>query len=130
MAKTHSSRRMFRRRAVQLEVSITLRPPKALQKNKVDSGLTLVGRSRDLSETGIALVVSANNIDRYLKQRDSAFLVEIRLPTGRVQFQSLPVYFKRFAVAGVVNYLIGSCFVDPDPNQLTQLKRYLHTLPP
>jgi len=121
---------MFRRRAVQLEVSITLRPPKAIQKSTVDSGLTLVGRSRDLSETGIAVVVSANNIDRYLKQRDSIFLVEIKLPTGRVQFQAVPVYFKRFAVAGVVNYLIGSRFADPDPNQLAQLKRFLHTLPP
>lgn len=130
MPTSQSSRRMFRRRAVQLEISITLRPPKAIQKSKVDSGLSLVGRSRDLSESGIAVVVSANNIDRYLKQRDSAFLVEIKLPTGRVQFQAVPVFFKRFAVSGVVNYLIGSYFTDPDPLQLAQLKRFLHTLPP
>lgn len=130
MPTTHSSRRMFRRRAVQLEVSITLRPPKAIQKSTVDSGLTLVGRSRDISETGIALIVSANNIDRYFKQKDSTFLIQIKLPTARLQFKAVPVYFKKFAAGGVVNYLIGSCFTDADPNQLSQLKRFLHSLPP
>jgi hypothetical protein len=129
MNTSSTSRRRFRRRSVQVEVSIRLRPPETILKSKSDSGVTLVGRTRNLSETGIALVVSANNIDRYLRYAGSTFHLELKLPNGSVGFDAAPVYYKRYSAGGVINYLIGSHFANPDPEQLATLKRFLHSLP-
>jgi len=94
MKTTEQGRRAYRRRAVQLEVTIKFRPP-SFTKISEAGRLTLVGRTRNISETGMALVVSARNIDRYLNAKEKAFDAELRLPDGPLAVEAEAVYFKK-----------------------------------
>jgi hypothetical protein len=129
MNASQSSRRVFRRRAVQLEVTIRFKPPASFTKTGHVERLTLVGRTRDLSETGMAFLVSARNIDRYLNRKESSFEVEIRLLEGVVALQAVPVYFKKLSSA-VGTYLIGSRFTAIQDQHMARLSSFLRSLPP
>jgi hypothetical protein len=129
MKATESTRRNFRRRAVQLEVKIRFRPPASFTKIGEVERLTLVGRTRDISETGMAFIVSAKNIDRYLTWKENAFDVELRLPDGAVVLEAVPIYFKKVSAAGKVSYLIGSRFTKVQQEQLARLLNFLRSLP-
>jgi hypothetical protein len=129
MNQSQTSRRVFRRRAVQLEVTIRFKPPSSFTKTGHVERLTLAGRTRDLSETGMSFFVSARNIDRYLNSKENSFDVEIRLPEGVVALQAVPVYFKKLSSAGVVTYLIGSRFTSIQDQYMVQLSAFLRSLP-
>jgi hypothetical protein len=123
-----SSRRAHRRRSIQFEVTLTLKNPFSLNTGPLGNGLTLVGRTRNIGEGGIAIVVSASNIDRYLKRKDLPIDIKLRLPTGLVELQATPVHYKRFAASeGGLTYLIGSAFVNTE--QLETLLTFLRSLP-
>jgi hypothetical protein len=123
-----SSRRAHRRRSVQLEVTLTLKNPFSVNTGSLQNGLTLVGRTRNIGEGGIAIVVSASNIDRYLKRKDLPIDITLRLPTGEVQLQATPVHYKRFAASeGGLTYLIGSSFINTE--QLEKFLAFLRSLP-
>lgn len=122
------SRRAHRRRSVQLEVSITLKSPFTRNTGPLNEGLTLVGRTKNIGGGGLAVVVSAGNIDRYLKRKDLPIEVKLRLPSGPVELQVTPVHFKRFtSTEGAVTYVIGSSFVDTE--ELDVLLQFLGSLP-
>lgn len=129
MKTTEQSRRAYRRRAVQLEVKIIFRPPKSFTTAGDVGRLSLVGRTRNISETGMALLVSARNIDRYLKAKDNAFDVEIRLPEGAVALEVTPVYFKKTSTGTVATYLIGSRFSKAHQQEHARLAAFLRSLP-
>lgn len=120
-------RRAFRRRSVQIEATIRFRPPRTLASSV--EALTLVGYTRNLSENGMALVVSASNIDRYLRQKENIFEVRLRLPNGTIELQALPVHYQRVASGGMVHYLIGSSFQKLDDERLNRLVGFLRALP-
>lgn len=121
-------RRVHRRRSVQLEVSIKFRNPFSRNTGPLDEGLTLVGRTKNIGEGGIAVVVSAGNIDRYLKRKDLPIEIKLRLPSGSVEVHATPVHFKRFtSIEGAVTYVIGSAFLNTD--ELAALLRFLESLP-
>src|SRR4029453_16626520 len=124
-------RRAHRRFSIQLEVTITLRNPFARSSGPLNEGLTLVGRTKNICETGLAVVVSAGNIDRYLKRKDLPIEIELRLPSGPVKVQVTPIHYKRFSSSeGSVTYLIGSSFSQTEPADLEVLLKFLHSLPP
>jgi hypothetical protein len=125
-----SGRRSFRRRAVQVEVSIQLKPPHSIARSGIGGVLTLVGRTKNMSENGMALVVSANNIDRYLKHAESALEIKLKLPAALVELHATPVYYKRYSSGGVVNYLIGARFVNVGKQQHHVLVQFLRSIPP
>jgi hypothetical protein len=123
-------RRAHRRFSVQLEVTITLRNPFARSTGPLNEGLTLVGRTKNICETGLAVVVSAGNIDRYLKRKDLPIEIELRLPSGPVKVQVTPIHYKRFSSSeGSVTYLIGSSFSQTEPADLEVLLKFLRSLP-
>jgi hypothetical protein len=123
-------RRVSRRRAVQLEVVITLKGPPSRAIGGEGQGLTLVGRTRNLSETGMALAVSAGNIDRYLKRTEHPFEIKLRLPNRVVQLKAKPVHYKRStSPQGAVTYLIGASFNDSAPEELEAIAQFLRSLP-
>jgi PilZ domain-containing protein len=129
MKTTEQSRRAYRRRAVQLEVKIIFRPPKSFTTAGDAGRLSLVGRTRNISETGMALLVSARNIDRYLNAKENAFDVELRLPDGAVTLEVTPVYFKKTLTGTVATYLIGSRFSKARKQEHTRLITFLRSLP-
>jgi c-di-GMP-binding flagellar brake protein YcgR len=130
MKQTEITRRVFRRRAVQLEVKIRFKPAASFTKTGDSERLALVGRTRDISETGMALLVSAKNIDRYLTRKENGFDVELRLPEGEVDLQASPVYFKKSSATSVAaTYLIGCRFTSGHDQQLDRLITFLRSLP-
>jgi hypothetical protein len=130
MKATDTSRRGYRRRAVVLEVKITFRPPASFASGAGAERLMLVGRTKNISETGAALVVSARNIDRYLRAKDNTFDLELRLPEGAVALQAAAIYFNKTAVGSGATYLIGSRFTKANPQDHARLATFLRNLPP
>jgi len=128
MKTTQPGRRRFKRRVVQIEVTLKFRPPRALRTSTLGD-LTLIGRTRDLSEEGLSIIVSAGNIDRYLKQKENSFSVGLRLPSGLITFEAIPVHFKRMASGAGGSYLIGSRLTQIDQQQRARLQEYLKSLP-
>ena len=129
MKQSETTRRVFRRRVAQLEVKIRFKPAASFTKTGDTERLALMGRTRDISETGMALLVSARNIDRYLTRKENGFDVELGLPDGLVVLQASPVYFKKAAAGGVATYLIGCRFTDVPDTQLNRLITFLRSLP-
>ncbi len=129
MKQSETTRRVFRRRAVQLEVKIRFKPAASFTKTGDVERLALVGRTRDISETGMALLVSAKNIDRYLTRKENGFDVELTLPNAAVVLQASPVYFKKVPSGNAATYLIGCRFTTVQESQLSQLVTFLRTLP-
>lgn len=127
--KTEPGRRIHRRRAVQLEVTIKFRPPASVTKIGDSGRLTLVGRTRNISESGMALVVSARNIDRYLNAKDRSFEAELRLPDGPVGLELEAVYFKKTLSGSVATYTIGSRFTKTQGEEHARLAQFLQALP-
>lgn len=127
--KTEPGRRIHRRRAVQLEVTIKFRPPASVTKIGDSGRLTLVGRTRNISESGMALVVSARNIDRYLKAKDRSFEAELRLPDGPIGLELEAVYFKKTLSGSVATYTIGSRFTKAQGEEHARLAQFLQALP-
>ncbi|MEK6281465.1 MAG: hypothetical protein AABN95_14015 [Acidobacteriota bacterium] len=123
------NRRAIRRRAVQLEVKITFKPPASFASSVGIERLALVGRTKNISEIGIALVVSARNIDRYLNAKDNTFDVELHLPDGPVALQATPSYFQKTPAGSGATYLIGGSFTETNPENLARLVTFLHALP-
>jgi hypothetical protein len=115
---------------VVLEVKITFRPPASFASGAGSERLMLVGRTKNISETGAALVVSARNIDRYLRAKDNTFDLELRLPEGAVAFQAAAIYFKKTAVGSGATYLIGSRFTKANTQDYARLATFLRNLPP
>jgi hypothetical protein len=127
--KTEPGRRAHRRRAVQLEVTIKFHPPASFTKTGDAGRLTLVGRTRNISESGMALVVSARNIDRYLNAKDKSFDAELSLPDGPIALELEAVYFKKTLSGAVATYTIGSRFTKARGQSHARLAQFLQTLP-
>ncbi|MEP6742638.1 MAG: PilZ domain-containing protein [bacterium] len=129
MKASETTRRTFRRRAVQLQVKIRFKPAASFTKTGEVERLALVGRTRDISETGMALLVSAKNIDRYLTRKENGFDIELQLPGGAVALQASPVYFKKSSSGNVATYLIGCHFTAVPDLQINRLVTFLRSLP-
>jgi len=129
MKQSETTRRVFRRRAAQLEVKIRFKPAASFTKTGEVERLALMGRTRDISETGMALLVSARNIDRYLTRKENGFDVELTLPDGPVMIQASPVYFKKAPAGSSATYLIGCRFTNVAETQLDRLVAFLRSLP-
>jgi PilZ domain len=123
-----TGRRSYRRRAVQLEVRIIFRPPASFASSGGVERLSLVGRTKNISETGLAVVISARNIDRYLNAKENTFDLELRLPEGTLALQATPVYFKKIPAGSGATYLIGSRFCKSDSQDHARLATFLRTL--
>lgn len=92
-------------------------------------GLRMVGSTHNLSETGIGLVVSANNIDRYLTNPEIIVLLELKLPTGLIGFTVSPVRHERFTGGTATNaYFIGTRITEISEAAKASLTSYLSTL--
>jgi c-di-GMP-binding flagellar brake protein YcgR len=129
MKQSETTRRVFRRRAAQVEVRIRFKPAASFTKTGDTERLALTGRTRDISETGMAVLVSARNIDRYLTRKENGLDLELRLPEGAVTLQASPVYFKKAPAGGSATYLIGCRFTNVPELQLNRLITFLRSLP-
>jgi hypothetical protein len=95
----------------------------------VGSGLTMVGATNNLSETGVGLVISARNIDRYLTSVEYTVVVELALPAGPISFTVKPVRHERVAAGKTDNrYFIAANILQISAEHKESLISFLDTL--
>ena len=112
----------YQRRRAQFPVRINFREPGAKQNS--GAGLTLVGRTRDISESGVGIIVSASKIKHYLARKDCRIDLVIELPGCSVRAESSLARFQPLEEKGVVKgYFIGVHFTnigDDDRDRIAQ----------
>lgn len=91
------NRRVAPRYAVHLEVALTLSATVGESRNKAEaqgSPLRITGYTRDISPSGLALIVPAIHIGgQYLTSQTRTLEITLKLPTGYVQLQAMPVRY-------------------------------------
>lgn len=89
----------------------------------------MIGSTHDLSETGIGLIVSARNIDRYVTSPDYIVQLELILPAGPIIFTVQPVRHGRFTMGKASKaYFIGAQITEISEDSRERLKAYLKSL--
>ena len=93
--------------------------------------LTLLGHTRDVSASGLALVVPRISIHgRDLIHSERALLIELELPTGTIKLQGVPVRYERLEEReeGETGYLLGVRIKGISAHARAELNKYLRTL--
>ncbi|HEX8776243.1 MAG TPA: hypothetical protein VF735_21920 [Pyrinomonadaceae bacterium] len=95
MSLYENERRSTRRHRTQLAIRVLV----VITKRNADDGenvLTCIGYTHDISETGIALVISAKSVNEaFLDRADCTMQVGLTLPTGSVDITAIPVRYQR-----------------------------------
>jgi hypothetical protein len=134
MSDDSKERRSNPRFTVKLEAKLIFTPSGKLPKatlHSITPGLTLVGSTRDLSETGVGLLVSARNIDRYLAANRFKVDVEVKLPSGPIKFTAEQIHHERLIVGKAsVGYFIGAEITNIKQADMASLSSFLKTLTP
>ena len=125
-------RRTEKRHDTRLDVKVVFKASPQASKFTIKSvgfGLTMVGATNNLSESGIGLVISARNIDRYLTSVEYTVWVELSLPTGPINFTVRPVRHERVAQGKIANkYFIAANIQEISETYKSSLTSYLRTL--
>ncbi|MBC7909133.1 MAG: PilZ domain-containing protein [Pyrinomonadaceae bacterium] len=92
--------------------------------------ISVSGYTRNISETGIALLVPAiSKGDHHLAARNRRLLIVLELPTGTIRVQAAPVRYERLGKrAEQAVYLIGVRIISMSDDDRVRLLRYLHRL--
>ena len=89
----------------------------------------MVGSTNDLSESGVGLVISARNIDRYLTSVEYTVVVELTLPSGPISFTVRPVRHERVAAGKTANrYFIAANILEISADDKHSLLAFLKSL--
>lgn len=93
--------------------------------------LTLLGHTRDVSATGLALVVPRTSINgRDLIRNGRALLIELELPSGAIRLQGVAVRYERLdeREEDELGYLVGVRITEISAHARAELDEYLRTL--
>ncbi|MDX6269185.1 MAG: hypothetical protein QOD28_408 [Acidobacteriota bacterium] len=92
--------------------------------------LRLVGRTRNISETGLAFVVPTLRIgDEFARAIGSPLLVTLYLPSGRVEIHATPVSYEQLPPSpSERGYLIGVRVTEMADDEWVRLVKYVRTL--
>ena len=125
------NRRRARRYRARLLFSISLLDVKAVAESAIPRRLPQIeGYTRDLSETGLALVVPTIRIgDHYLTGAGRRLLVIIQHPTGPLAFHAVPVRYEQLDEdSNERGYLIGVQIEEISDTDRARFIAYLETL--
>jgi hypothetical protein len=106
------NRRAAPRYTTHLEAALVLSVSLGTGNSKADAegnSLRLAGYTRDISETGLALIMPAIHIGgQYLTSQNRTLEITLRLPGGHVQLQAAPVRYSPLEDdAKDTGYIIG-----------------------
>lgn len=88
----------------------------------------LEGYTRNLSETGLAIVVPSLHFGgRYLNVVGSPLYIQLELPAGSVRMRARPVRAERLD-DGEEGYLIGARITEMNDSEWVKLVQYVRTL--
>ncbi len=98
--------------------------------NRVDKeggGLRLAGYTRDISQTGLAIIVPAIHIGgQYLTSQNRMLEITLRLPGGHIQLQATPVRYSPLEEdAKDTGYVIGVRITSMPPRDRARYDAYL-----
>jgi c-di-GMP-binding flagellar brake protein YcgR len=110
--------------------SVSIFDAKANAAGHAASVPSLKGHTRDISATGLALVVPAIRIgERYLTGPDRQLRITLELPSGYIELQAAPVRYERLDNGDAdTGYLIGTHINSIDEPDRARLVSYLQTL--
>ena len=88
----------------------------------------LSGYTRNLSETGMALIVPAiRRGDHHLAARNRRLLIVLELPTGPIRLQASPIRYERLN-RSETGYLIGVRIISMSDEDKLRFLKYLYRL--
>ncbi|HEY0079980.1 MAG TPA: PilZ domain-containing protein [Pyrinomonadaceae bacterium] len=89
-----------------------------------------VGYTRDISATGLAIIVSSISASYgYLTDLEATLLVELELPTGQLEIKASPVRIQRLGEEGIDRgYLVGLHIRQINDGVRERFEQYLYTL--
>jgi c-di-GMP-binding flagellar brake protein YcgR len=92
--------------------------------------LKLSGYTRNISETGMALVVPAiRKGDHHLAAINRKLLIVLELPGGTIRLQAAPIRYERLSHSFIENgYLIGVRIISMSDDDRLRLLKYLNRL--
>jgi hypothetical protein len=92
--------------------------------------LRLVGRTRNISETGLAFIVPTLRIgDDFARVIGSPLLITLYLPSGHVQIRATPVRYEQLSTSSSERgYLIGVRINEMADNEWVRMVEYVRTL--
>jgi hypothetical protein len=92
--------------------------------------LRLVGRTRNISETGIAFIVPTLRIgDEFAHVIGSRLLIRLYLPSGHVEIHATPVRYEQISPSpSERGYLIGVRITEMNDNEWVRMVEYVRTL--
>ncbi|HEX9919741.1 MAG TPA: PilZ domain-containing protein [Pyrinomonadaceae bacterium] len=99
------------------------RPPQTLR---------LVGRTRNISETGIAFIVPTLRIgEDFARVIGSRLVIRLYLPSGHVEIHATPVRYEQLSQSSSSErgYLIGVRITEMADNEWVRMVEYVRTLP-
>jgi hypothetical protein len=127
-------RRSARRHKIRLPISVALVGSRYVGKSETKNGskeeqvsFSVAGYTRDLSETGLGIVVSKIHIEgRYLTDQDRMLLIKLETPNDTIQFKATA---KRHQVVETEKwgkgFLIGAEIKEIDEENRAKFMAYL-----
>ena len=124
------NRRRATRYRVRLPFSVSLLEKKSKEQDRAQRAPGLVGETRDISESGLALIVPAIRIgQRYLTGEGRTLLIALELPAGIALIRAAPARYEPLEQAGAEkSYLIGARIIEMSDEDRTLLLDYLKSL--
>jgi hypothetical protein len=127
------NRRAAPRYATHLEVALILSVSLSKTGNRAqaeNSPLRLAGYTRDISESGLALVMPAIHIGgQYLTSTSRTLEITLRLPSGPIEFQATPVRYSPLEEdAKDTGYIIGVQITQMSNRDRARYNAYLKKL--
>jgi hypothetical protein len=100
------------------------------QKMSGQPPLKLAGYTRDISATGLALVVPAIRIGgQYITGENRTLEIMLTLPTGMIELRAIPVRYSPLDEGGTeTGYLIGAKILGMSESNRARFNAYLETL--
>lgn len=113
------------RHAPHLPFTLSMPDPHSGQAER--QAMVLNGYTRNISETGLALIVPAiRKGDHHLAARNRKLLIVLELPAGSIRVQAAPVRYERLRSGS--GYLVGARIVSMSDRDRIRFLRYLHRL--
>jgi hypothetical protein len=137
MSLYENERRTTRRHRTQLAIRVLVVITK-MTASEDENVLTCIGYTHDISESGIALIISARSIsEAFLDRADCTIQVGLTLPTGSIEIKAIPVRFQRVTdgktddgeePSAEQGYLVGMLITEMNDDARSRYVEYLRDI--
>ena len=137
MSLYENDRRSAPRHRTQLAIRVLVLVTKKMAEN-LESVLTCTGYTHNISESGLALIISARSINEtFLDKGDCKMQVVLTLPVGSVEITAIPVRYE-YVLGGETNsgqdvptddgFLVGMFITEISPEARARYLEYIREI--